>query len=118
MSPTLDQLRLAIVEALAKDGVPLPLLQQLARYIHQRHTDGLSFAAISRELGVSASSVFRWFRLLPAESSGEPLPSLVPVQLPPTPTPPQALPVLISPRGFRVEGLSLHQIQFLLSELR
>lgn len=94
------------------DGYPPDLRRRAARHAHTRRSTGAPWQHIADELGVSTTSLRHWC----AETA--PPAAFVPVVVA------QDAPVatttsytLVSPRGFRVDGLDLHQLTALLGQL-
>lgn len=89
-------------------GHPLHVRQRVAAYARGRIDLGIERQTVAEELGISPSCLFGWLRSSPA---------LLPVQVVPDDRPGPGTLVLCSPRGFRVEGLQLHELQILLEKL-
>ncbi len=102
-------------------GWPPDLRVRVARHAAGRRARGEGWAAIGNSLGISRSSVRGWVEALdviPATNAMVPVivsdaPQSVPTPtLTPTPTPtPTSMGrdlVLVSPRGYRLEGLSVN----------
>lgn len=88
-------------------------------YARSRRCAGDSWASIAQPLPVSSTAVRRWCDASPSAASG-----LVPVRVvdddpspPPSRAPCDGLLVLTSPRGFRLDGLTLEQAALLLGRL-
>jgi len=95
------------------DGYPPDVRACIVTLVRARLADGLSLNAVARELGVSRTTLRQWLSRSP-----EAPPAFVPVLVeqpaesagPPAPasrsTPPIPL-TLVSPSGFRLDGLTL-----------
>lgn len=109
-------------------GYPPAVRDRVAAYATARRAAGTGMSAIAAELGVSRHSVVSWSK----PPAGEPPRGLVPVEVTSEASMPAqrarlasmqlgadraALPVLVSPRGFRVEGLGLDALGALLERL-
>ena len=112
-------------------GYPQTCRDRVAAYADARRAAGVGIDGIASELGVSRHSVVAWSRSIPvAEASLQ----LVPVELVAEPPALERPPrrsflnvvadsagrpagVLVSPRGFRVEGLGLEALGALLERL-
>jgi transposase-like protein len=91
-----------------------PLRAELIAYACAQRATGVSMQAIAAALGVAPESVRRWTQ----RSAGAARGALVPVHV--VPEPPRASRTaltLVSPRGFRVEGLDLADVGTLLAAL-
>jgi len=99
-------------------GWPATLRARVARHAATRRARGERWAAISRSLGVNRTTVRSWVEALDealdeAPTVGAMVPVIVgeppAVLAPPPATEPtvDAKVVLVSPRGFRLEGLSV-----------
>lgn len=120
MSLPLDQLRALVAQhraAPAAAGFPLAIRQAVASHALPRHQNGERWSQIGADLGLSSTTIVNWTRELsasPPKSSGSP--SFVPVLLtdvrPVSPTL-----TLLSPSGFRIEGLDLDTAVALLQRL-
>jgi transposase-like protein len=97
---------------------PAELKARLAEYARRRRAAGANFARISEDLGVSYDTVCRWCTSREAEQ-GSALAararSLVPVEIVAEGRSPIAI---VSPSGFRLEGLDLAEAVAALRELR
>ena len=106
-----------------KDGhLPKSVRHQLASYARSRRREGVTFRTIAQELGAAKSTVQNWCREGTKESTSG---SLVPVIIeepsaqtakPLAVKPDKAL-VMVTPRGFRIEGLGLEELMNLLPVL-
>lgn len=83
---------------------------QIVAEIRRRHErEGISVQGLAEEFGISATSYSNWSKQFP------PAPMMRPVEI--LPVLPPACPVsrvLISPQGYRVEGLAVAEIAQLL----
>jgi len=96
-------------------GWPVELRARVARHAATRRARGEGWAAIGHSLGVSRTTVHSWVEALDASPTvGAMVPVIVGeppvVSAPPPATEPTAVAgvVLVSPRGFRLEGLSVN----------
>lgn len=106
-------------------GYPPDVRQRAAAYVRARRAAGVRPDAIATELGISRHSVLAWSRaaeearrleLVPVVvMTGEPPPLLGADSRPAPAVVPS--PVLVSPRGFRVEGLDVQALGALLERL-
>jgi len=78
---------------------PAALKQRAAEYAKQHHANGASIIAIASELGMRTETVRRW-------CNGGGTTALVPVEV--IVSPAIATVAIVSPSGFRIEGLELH----------
>lgn len=77
---------------------PVPLREEIVQYTRDRQRDGMSVVKVARELGLSESGLSRWLnagkpRLRPVRVS-----AALPVQ--------DSGLVLVTPGGYRLEGLN------------
>jgi hypothetical protein len=81
---------------------PPELKLRAARWIAERRAGGAPVAEIAAELGLAEGTVLRW------SSAAKPTPTraLVPVEVVPDPAAARTVSI-VSPSGFRVDGLSL-----------
>jgi hypothetical protein len=104
----------AAVAALGQRGrttrVPDAVRARVLAYTRRRRAAGDSWTTIARTVGLSASALKNWSRG-PASA-----PALVPVKVAAAALPPAPL-VVISPGGYRVEGLDLATTSALLHAL-
>jgi len=117
MSSQIEELRPLIATAIAQKNFPLSLKTQIVAFAHIRRKEGVSVRSIAREMGISQANLSRWLRTSTIENDS----NLVQVQITERKnSSPMRVsePVLISPHGFRVEGLSIQQLCYLLLELR
>ena len=94
---------------------PADIRQRVVAYTQTRRARGESWRRIGRSVGLRAETVRRWC----AEATPGPTTALVPVEVSDaarasTPAPG---PVLVSPGGWRVEGLSLAEVAELVGRL-
>ena len=90
------------------------LREQVGRYARQRHAEGLSWKSIAKETHLSHSTVRIWAQVV------QRAPQFVPVVISDaevTPPPQDHALALVSPSGFRLEGLSFNQAAQLLGLL-
>jgi AraC-like DNA-binding protein len=94
---------------------------RVVRYVRSRRAAGLTWTALSQEVGLSTTTLSNWCR----DAHDTPLPqepAFLPVHIStaPTPPPPAPAPVqlsLTSPNGWRVDGLDLASLAQLLPVL-
>ena len=105
----------AAVEALGPRGrttrIPDPIRARVVAYARQERAAGQSWARIARTVGLSAGALKNWSRTPPAART------LVPVEVAATATMPPMPLVVVSPDGYRVEGLDLATASALLRAL-
>jgi hypothetical protein len=113
---TAHQLRaevLAHQAHLTPAGYPPKLRAQVGAYARAKRAEGLTWRAIAEEVGLSRTAVATWAK----EAAPQGASRLVPVVL--VEEPQEGTPLsLVSPHGFRLEGLSLQQAAQLLGLLR
>ncbi len=90
--------------------VPEALRRDIIDYARERQRQGLGFHRIARETGVTHETIRSWLRAAP---SGR---DLVPVAVVPEVVAHDSIAV-VSPRGYRVEGLDLESAAALLRML-
>ena len=122
MDENVEQLRELIATnrpRVASTGYPIELRHRAGRYALAQHRSGESWAAIGAALGLSRTTVRSW--ATPESELGDGTGDLVPVVIgepePPVAAQPPPTLILVSPRGFRVEGLSLASMSELLERL-
>ena len=106
-------------------GYPPDVRERAAAYARARRAAGVRPDAIATELGISRHSVLAWSRAAEEARRLELVPVVVMTGEPPPlpgadsgPSHAVALsPVLVSPRGFRVEGLDVQALGALLERL-
>ncbi len=102
----------------AKKRFPDGIREMAVAYVHRGRQAGWSWRRLSEACGLSSESLRRWT----AEAAVQPSAlALVPVSVVPEPAVAQDVDrglVLVSPRGYRLEGLSLPGAAQLLSALR
>ena len=101
------------------DPVPAPLRGEILVYTTARRKTGASWHAIAQELGLSASRLQRWSARATGETRMRPVRirrGLTPESSSPSTSPAGSI-VLVSPRGFRLEGLEVSQALELLHGL-
>lgn len=95
-------------------GYPAAVRERVRAWVARRRAEGATPSAIAAELGLSRHSVLVWSK----PDAGTP--ALVPVEVVAEPSAPPTTPaavVLVSPRGYRVEGLDVAAIGALLERL-
>lgn len=80
---------------------PAALKQQATEYASERHAAGARFITIAQELGIPTSTLVRWCDGTTTQPSAT---ALVPVEVI---SPSSSSITLVSPSGFRLEGLEL-----------
>ena len=120
---------------LGRGGAYTPTLRaRILAYVELAKAAGISEASCCKSIGVSPTSIAAWRRAArQAETSEQPEPSVpfdVPLELSTAPISKELVPIevtpspihlggglsLVTPRGFRVEGLSLEQAFALVRE--
>ena len=101
----------------SRDGYPAHVRAQLAALASAELAAGSSLSATSRRLGLAGSTLSRWLAAEP-----EPRPAFVPVVFSespaPSPAPSPTSPLaVVTPAGFRVEGLDLDGVVAVLRRL-
>jgi len=96
---------LAKVEKGRGKRYPERLRGEATRYARERRAEGASYGCIGRELGLGLETVRRWCLRATGESATGA--ALVPIEVVPEPTDDGL--VLVSPSGFRLEGLELRE---------
>ena len=87
--------------------------QHVGLWLQQRHLAGAGWTDLGTTLGISNTTAKAW-----ALAAAKQANSLVPVLIEEEPTLPAPSPILVSPSGYRVEGLSIDDIAQLLRTLR
>jgi hypothetical protein len=101
------------------DPVPAPLRGEILVYSAARRQTGATWQSIAQELGLSASGLQRWSARATGETRMRPVRirrGLTTESSSTSPSPAGAI-VLVSPRGFRLEGLEVSQALELLHSL-
>jgi transposase len=88
--------------------VPPELRARAAAWLRARRAEGRSVVELAAELGVAAGTVLRW--------SNEGVRAIVPVKVVPDMSP-TAQVAVVSPSGFRIEGITLEDAVRVLREL-
>ena len=121
MEASAERLRAAVV-ALGRtkrnQPIPLALRAELITYARAARARGVAWGAIARAIGVSMTGLKRWFAALPPVRRGAPVLRRVRV----TATPDSQASVnralcVVSPQGYRVEGLDIAAAAVLLRAL-
>lgn len=100
----------------ARDGFSPELRSRVARYARHQRAAGARWTAVAVSLGISRPTLRNWL-------SSEPATSIVAVRVVPDDiapaenTPATSSSCLVSPRGYRVEGLSVEALVELLERL-
>ena len=81
--------------------IPEGLRSEITAYARERHGDGASLRQTAREIGITYETIRNWLRV-PERGAR----ALVPVAIVPDVVARDAL-VVVSPRGYRVEGLDV-----------
>lgn len=96
-------------------GYPEVVRERVRAYAAVRRAGGATASLIADELGLSRHSILSWTAPAPAPAALRPV-TVVPDASPaPVPAPLQPAAVLISPRGYRVEGLDVAALAALLT---
>jgi hypothetical protein len=111
MQDTLESLRVAIHRnrpPVPSQGYPLGLRQRVGRHARLRRAQGETWTGIGSSLGLGRSTVRNWAAAVEFEPE-EPTSSMVPVLVAAEEQPVMEASevVLVSPRGFRLVGLSV-----------
>lgn len=93
---------------------PVWLRERATRWIQAQSAAGVSLRAMARALGIGAESARRWSQDDVADAAAA---VLVPVELIADEVRPTRTVSVISPAGFRVEGLSLAEAATLMREI-
>ena len=91
---------------------PADLKQRVAKWLAERRACGATVAELAQELGLARGTALRWSNEFKSKGSR----SLVQVEVVPEATPTSSY-VVVSPSGFRVEGLSFAEAAALLRAL-
>ena len=103
------------IEAAAKGKAPAQrrypkrVRTDAVAYTRDRVSAGAKIAAVAKDLGLSDQTLRHWLETTPAPSAAIRPVAVVPKAAPsrPTPAPPrESQPVLVTPSGFRIEGLN------------
>lgn len=98
---------------------PSEIRKAVESYLQERRAAGARRKDICRELGLLASTVNRWEKRMLKDSARQGRPGRFrPVVMAPEPRPAVGPCTLNSPGGYRVEGLGVEKVLFLLRELR
>jgi transposase-like protein len=96
--------------------IPPRLRAEIIAHARAWRAAGASMRTIAAALGVAPESIRRWTQQMQSASTAPP--ALVPVRVVAARTPAVPAPLaLVSPRGFRVEGLGLADVRALLAAL-
>lgn len=99
-------------------GFPAALRERAGAWLRDRHAEGAQWTQLARELGISRSSATNWARRTTPRRPTEHRASST--FLPVCVTKPSVAstgPVLVTPRGYRVEELALDELAELLERL-
>lgn len=115
-TPSVQSLRVLLTQhrpAVSRDGYPPQLQRAAAEFAARLRADGWSDGRIAHELGLSPPTLRRWTkRLVPSVSAFRPV---AVVEEAPAATGPSL--ALVTPGGFRLEGLTVEDAAFLLGRL-
>ncbi len=112
MTTTFSELRESIIRSRAGHKnwrCPATLRQQIVAFANTQRQEGMAILKIAQQLGLSQSGLNRW---LEGAEEGK----LRPVRIA-DPTTPQAMMVLVTPGGYRLEGLDVVSATDLLRRL-
>lgn len=113
MAQNTSELREAITQSRAGQvrwRCPEPLREKIVEYARQRQGAGLSVLKVAQELGLSSSGLARWLNGRKSQ--------LRPVRVAEVPSVSASAPlVLVTPGGYRLEGLSTASAAELLRRL-
>ncbi len=95
---------------------PAEIRSQVLRVVEVERSKGMTWRKIAEQLGVTQQKLFRWRR---QERSGRPANAFVPVRIVEArkSTPAEGL-SLVTPSGYRLEGLTLESAANLLARLK
>lgn len=111
------------------EGYPAEVRSRVGAYAAARRADGHRVSAIALDLGISTTSISKWasavvrlppLQLVRVEVVPDVLPApalLAPIALRAPVASAGCSPVLVSPRGFRVEGLDVESLCTLLQRV-
>jgi hypothetical protein len=89
--------------------MPADLKQRVSAWLARKRATGSTVAELASEIGLAAGTVLRW-------SAEAPTRAIVPVRVIADRAEPRAVSV-ISPTGFRIDGITLAEAAWLLREL-
>ena len=89
---------------------PVELREQIVRFTRDCQLDGIAAKTVAKELGISDSGLSRWLQAADKK--------LRPVRITDSAAPPRLEPlILVTPGGYRLEGLSVSSAADLLRRL-
>jgi transposase-like protein len=88
---------------------PQELRSRAASYLHEQDAAGVGARAVAAELGLPVMTLKRWARQVPVRFR--------PVLVSSSPAVRGSAPVLVTPGGYRIEGLALDDVAMLLRAL-
>ena len=113
MAKNIAELREALIQSRrgqVRWRCPQPLREEIVEYTRQRQDAGISVPKVAKELGMSASGLSRWLNAVQAK--------LRPVRVAEVPPALSSSPlVLVTPDGYRLEGLDAASAAELLRRL-
>jgi hypothetical protein len=95
---------------------PEELRELAVKYWRRAERDGTARGAVANELGVAEQTLSRWEARLPTPSTASEIREVVVIEDDEPLFPPTL--ALVTPSGYRVEGLSLDDVSVLLGALR
>lgn len=113
----------------SSQGYPAEVRKRVVAYAAARRAAGGRVCEVAQELGISSTSITNWvgavtppplLQFVPVEAVPDVVdaPALMPPIMPRLPVAPAVgSPTLVSPRGFRVEGLDVESLCTLLGRL-
>ena len=97
----------------SRDGYPSRVRAQVTALAASELASGHSVSSTARRLGLAASTLARWL-----DAEPDATPGFVPVVLPEVQAPSHSSPIsVVTPAGFRVEGLDLDGVVAMLRRL-
>jgi transposase-like protein len=93
--------------------VPEELKKRVVAYVRERRAEGAGYRDVAQELGLSSETARRWCATAAGGRPKRSRRSMVPVEV----AAEQPRGVLVSPSGYRVEGLDLGELAALLRAL-
>ncbi len=96
-------------------GYPAAVRDRICVYVAERRAAGATSGTIAGELGISRNSVLAWRPSTEGRARFRPVAVVAPAALAVTLAPSRVAPVLVTPKGYRVEGLDMAALAELLA---